>query len=100
MTKEQKKTIDATVKEMEQAGAPAALIVAHYLTIGDRAAQTITAERIGKEYDKQKKEERKAEAEGFICCMSAEFVAAVLTGCQVLASVDNATRAAIIKKYL
>jgi hypothetical protein len=100
MTQEQRKEIERTTREIERTGAPVSLVVAHYFTIGDRAAQTITAERIGKEYDKQKEEEHKAEARGMVCLMSAEFVGALLTGCQILASVDNYTRAQIVKKYL
>ena len=49
MTQEQRKEIERTAREIERTGAPVSLVVAHYFTIGDRAAQTITAERIGKE---------------------------------------------------
>lgn len=99
MTKEQKNKIAQTAERMGGEWI-APVVASHYLSIGDKAAQTITAERIAQEVRKQQEEERKAEAAGMVCLMSAEFVGEILTGCQVLASVDNATRAAFIKKYL
>lgn len=99
MTKEQKKKIAETVEQMGGEWI-APVVAAHYLRIGDQAAQTITTARIAQEVKKQEQEEKKAEAAGRVCLMSAEYVGEILTGCQVLASVDDFTRKEIIKKYL
>lgn len=78
----------------------APVVASHFLSIGEQAAKTITDERIAQEIKKQKEEERKAEAVGMVCLMSAEFVGEILKGCQVLANADSVARVLFIKKYL
>ena len=103
MTKTQKertKAMTETVAKIEQKGAPIQFVVAHYLTIGERGAQSINAERIAQEVKRQKQEEENAEKEGMICLLTADFVRALLEGCQILANTEAWVRYGIIKKYL
>ena len=65
------------------------LIVAHYLTIGERAAKAITDEDLNKLQERLKAEEEAAEAKGKILIMTAEFQCSLLEGCRKLAQLAS-----------
>ena len=102
MTKEKRKEIQKqTAAAVEQLGGErlAPLVVFHFVEIGARVAENLTAEQIAEEVKKQEQEEEKAAAEGMACLMSAEFVRWLLEAVQQFAQMPAAVRSSLIKKY-
>lgn len=97
--KELKQQAAAAVEELGgESCAP--LVVFHFAEIGARVAENLTAEQIAEEVKKQEEEERKAEAAGMVCLMSAEFVRWLLESVQKFAKMPAPVRSYLIKKYL
>lgn len=102
-TKERRNELDKqTVQAVEELGGSmcAALVVSHYVQIGEGTAEKITAEQIAAEVKKQQEEEEKAAAAGLVCLMSADFVRWLLESVAKFAKMSAAIRSRIIKKYL
>lgn len=102
MTKEQKKQIK---QQAAQAVADfggercAPLVVFHFVEIGARAAENLTAEQIAEEVRKQEQEEETAAAAGMVCLCSAEWVRWLLESVQKFAKLSASVRSYLIKKY-
>lgn len=95
---ELKKQAAAAVEELGgESRAP--LVVFHFVEIGARVAESLTAEQIAEEVKKQE-EEHKAEAAGMVCLMSAEFVRWLLESVAKFAKLPHPVRLRLIKKYL
>ena len=96
---QRKKETAAAVEELGGARF-APWVVFHYIEIGARAAEEMTAEDIAEQVAKQEQEEKEAEARGMVCLTSAEFVGYLLERVQMLAKMPGSVRIRIIKKYL
>ena len=102
MTKERAKEINKqAAAAVEDLGGElrAPLVVFHFVEIGARVAENLTAEQIAEEVKKQE-EERKAEAAGLVCLMSAEFVRWLLESVAKFARLPYPVRLRLIRKYL
>ena len=103
MTKERAKEINKqAAAAVEELGGElrAPLVVFHFVEIGARVAENLTAEQIAEEVKKQEEEERKAEAAGMVCLMSAEFVRWLLESVAKFARLPYPVRLRLIRKYL
>lgn len=102
MTKEKReetrKKAAAAVEELGgEMSAP--LVVFHFVEIGAKVAENLTAEQIAEAVKKQEEEEKAAEARGMVCLMSAEFVRWLLESVQKFAKLSAPVRSYLIKKY-
>ena len=96
---ELKKQAAAAVEELGgERCAP--LVVFHFVEIGARVAENLTAEDIAEEVKKQQEEEKEAEARGMICLTSAEFVRWLLESVAKFAHMSAPVRSYLIRKYL
>lgn len=102
MTNEQKNKIkQETAAAVEDLGGDkfAPLVVFHFVEIGARVAENLTAEQIAEEVKKQEREEEQARAAGMVCLTSAEFVGWLLESVAKFAKLSAPVRSALIKKY-
>ena len=102
MTKEKReetrKKAAAAVEELGgERSAP--LVVFHFVEIGARVAENLTAEQIAEEVKKQEEEEREAEAAEMVCLTSAEWVRWLLESVAKFAHMSAPVRSYLIKKY-
>ena len=97
---EQRKRETAAAVEELGGARFAPLVVFHYIEIGARVAESMTAEDIAEQVAKQQQEEKEAESRGMVCLTSAEFVGFLLEKVQTLAKMPALVRVRIIKKYL
>lgn len=98
-SEERKKRIAEAVEQLGgETFAP--LVVFHFLEIGARTAENLTAEDIAEEVRKQEQEEAQARARGMVCLISADYVRYLLEKVATLAKMSAPVRTAIIKKYL
>lgn len=81
-----------------KAGVHIALIVSHFVSIGEQRAKALTNEQIKAVYESEKAKEQEAEKRGAIYLVAPEFSKAILEGCYMLAYNDH--RKDIIKAYL
>ena len=102
MTKQQREETRKNAAEMvaELGGERCApLVVFHYIEIGARVAENLTAEQIAQEIEKAKEEERQAAAAGLVCLCSAEWVGWLLESVRKFANSSAPVRSYLIKKY-
>lgn len=102
MTKEKREeTRKKAAAAVEELGGErcAPLVVFHFVEIGARVAENLTAEQIAEEVKKQEEEERKAEAAGMVCLTSAEWVRWLLESVAKFAHMSAPVRSYLIKKY-
>ena len=102
MTKEKqnetrKKAAQAVASFGGDVSAP--LVVFHFVEIGARVAENLTADQIAEEVKKQEEEEKEAAARGMVCLMSAEFVRWLLESVAKFAKLSAPVRSYLIKKY-
>lgn len=76
------------------------LIVSQYMAMGSNQAEKITPEQIAQAVENQKEKERQAEARGFVCLMSADFVGWLFENVAKFAKMPATVRAYLIKQYL
>ena len=102
MTKEKAQTVrEKAAQVVAEFGGEysAPLVVFHFVEIGARVAENLTAEQIAEEVRKQEQEEEKARAAGMVCLMSAEFVRWLLESVQKFAKLSAPVRSYLIKKF-
>ena len=102
MTKEkQNETRKKAAAAVEELGGErcAPLVVFHFVEIGARVAENLTAEQIAEEVKKQEEEEKAAAARGMVCLMSADFVRWLLESVAKFAKLSAPVRSYLIKKY-
>ena len=97
MTKENKKAQLEFFKENNINVRTIKLIVSHFISIGEQAAENLTDEKIEQIYQQSVEKDKKLKGASFI---TPEFQKYILTGCQKLAQLERNLRLDIIKEAL
>jgi len=100
MKKELLKGCQNFIKENDIDTRTLGMIVHHYISIGEQAAENLTDERIEKIYQNAVEEEKKLKGTNKISLITPEFQQYILKSCQALNKLPSNLRYEIIKEHI